>query len=344
MNEASPRSWISSLSSGQRAALLAALFTLIALGVLAFLAKGTSELPVYTRAAERMALGQEIYRPAEPKPFTYPPFLALPFVPLTLLPGSAHRPLWFLVNLGALVWILRLLARRLRPIFTREPRAKRAWLFGLLVFLLAARHVLSVFENQSNDLLVFLAVALAVDSACRARHLETGIWAGVGTALKATPVLFGPVLLWQRRFAAAAVLGLVTLALTLSPDWILPRSEGGSWVVSWYESFLGGIRPGEPASAAGAWAPWNKLNQNLASTIYRLTTAVSSSGRHLFDVSILNLDASTRRWLTLAAQLAILGLLLRVTRPSLTRDLPSEELSLRRLGEGSAILTSMVLL
>ncbi|MCB9870761.1 MAG: hypothetical protein H6837_12965 [Planctomycetes bacterium] len=48
---------------------------------------------VYVLGAERMRSGAEIYRPDDIKPFTYPPGMALMFMPLTLLPHDAVRPL-----------------------------------------------------------------------------------------------------------------------------------------------------------------------------------------------------------------------------------------------------------
>lgn len=45
------------------------------------------ELPVHVTPLERMLVGEEIHRRgADAKAFTYPPFAAVPFVPLTLLP------------------------------------------------------------------------------------------------------------------------------------------------------------------------------------------------------------------------------------------------------------------
>ncbi|MGK0201349.1 MAG: hypothetical protein ACI9S9_000407, partial [Planctomycetota bacterium] len=54
-------------------------------------AKGDRELNVYVTGGQRMAAGEEIYRRGfDAKPFTYPPFAAVPFVPFAKLPASWH--------------------------------------------------------------------------------------------------------------------------------------------------------------------------------------------------------------------------------------------------------------
>src|SRR5438105_3366952 len=82
-----------------------------------------------------------------------------------------------------------------------------------LVLLLAGRHVLSPLENQSHDLVVLLCVVLANEARCTGQDVAAGWWAGLGAALKATPLLFLPVFLWQRRFRAAAAMAVVIPAL-----------------------------------------------------------------------------------------------------------------------------------
>lgn len=62
-------------------------------------AKGDRELKVYVRGGERMAEGAEIYRRGlEHKPFTYPPFAAVPSAAFEKLPANWHASVWFLVN------------------------------------------------------------------------------------------------------------------------------------------------------------------------------------------------------------------------------------------------------
>ena len=102
-----------------------------------------------------------------------------------------------------------------------------AWrILGTLVALLAGRHILAVLENQSHDLLVFLCAFLAVDALCAARAKTAGILAGLGAALKATPLLFAPLFLWQRRWAAFVCLLTALLVGSFLPDLVYPAKDG----------------------------------------------------------------------------------------------------------------------
>ena len=77
-----PGSLLGKLSSKQRKGLIALVALALVLGVIPILRKSTSELPVYTTAAERLWNSEEIYRLDDAKPFTYPPLFAMPFLPL----------------------------------------------------------------------------------------------------------------------------------------------------------------------------------------------------------------------------------------------------------------------
>jgi hypothetical protein len=151
------------------------------------------ELPVYVTGGERMAAGQEIYRRGtDAKPFTYPPFAAAPFVPFAKLPAAWQPPLWFCINFLILVAMLRWLHRQGREAWGG------AWpwrpvVFWALAGIFGGRHVVSVFTNQSNDLLVAGLVTMVAVSWCRSRAVAdafAGVFAGLGAALKATPLIF----------------------------------------------------------------------------------------------------------------------------------------------------------
>lgn len=330
----------------KKTAAISLLVLVFAGGLVGAIRKSTSELPVYTTGAARMLAGEEIYRADDPKPFTYPPVFALPFVPLVPLPVWLHRPVWYLVNVAALAVVIVLLRRCVQPVVAGNPgrRGPPAWVFWLIVFVLGGRHVGSVFENQSHDMLVFLCVMVSIHAACTGREGAAGVWAGLGAACKATPALFAPVFVWQRRFRAALFVGLAAIAFTVLPDLVLPRQDGGMWAMSWHGTFVSGIKPGQTAEVKGAWTAWNRLNQNLAGTIYRLTTKPEYEDEHVFDVSIWTSGERARRTLTLSAQLLVIGLLLCATRPGLARRTEADDLAFRRFGEGGAVACCMVLL
>ncbi len=311
--------------------------------------KKVGELQVYTLAAERMVAGEEIYRPDEFKAFTYPPFFALPFLPFAFLPQYAHRPVWYCCNILLLLWCIGLLRQSLLPfLYSLDPpglsRSKKRWML-CIIFLLAARHLTSPLENQSHDLFVLLALMLAARAACHQHEGRSGFFAGFGAACKATPLLFGPVFVWQRRIRAAIFLTLGTAFLLWLPDLLFPRSDGGSWIMQYYHTFLSGLRAGAPAEKVGAaWSAWNMLNQNLAGSLYRLFTPVESIADHTFDVSLWHMGRGTLRVVTMVLQVGVLGLILWGSRPGLSKGLANTELGFRRLGEIGAVACGMVLL
>lgn len=329
----------------RRALIGLVMLALLGAGLAYSLRKSVSELPVYVRGGARMAAGEEIYRPNEPKAFTYPPFFAVPFVPLAALPEGAHRTVWYFVNVGALIGILMLLAWCLRPYLAAvSGRAPPVWVFWLVVALLAGRHVSAVFENQSHDLLVFLPLMLAIALSMRVREACSGAMVGLAAACKATPLLFLAVFVGQLRLLAAFTVVAAAAVATLLPDLLFPRGDGQLWVVAWADTFLSGLSAGKPAEAeGGTWVAWNMLNQNLAGMLHRLSTPIETTP-HTFDVSVWNPGTDTLKYVTLGAQLGVLAFLGWIARPSLSRGLPPDELAFRRLGEGGAILCGMVLL
>ena len=94
---------------------LALLMAIFVAGLVPFLAKPYSELPLYLQAGARMRQGEPIYRTDE-RPFTYPPLFAVPFVPLSLLPTPVQRPIWYTINFAALAVIVARLRRRIAPL------------------------------------------------------------------------------------------------------------------------------------------------------------------------------------------------------------------------------------
>lgn len=266
--------------------------------------QGDRELPVYTVGAERMLHGEEIYRPAEDaKAFTYPPFFALPFVPLALLPASWQPAAWFAVNLVVLLGIGWFLQRWWGATGPLSP-ARTAW-FWLLVLLLAFRHVASVFENQSHDLLVAGTAVLVAAAWCRGSS-TAGAWAGVGAACKATPLLFVLLFSWRRRWPALLLMLASAALLTLLPDLLLPRADGRLWAVAWYEINLSKLAVAGPTS--GVWGPLSFLNQSLTGTVTRLCTEVAAPGLFVEPgIAIADLDAAQIGMVTKAAMLLVLA-------------------------------------
>jgi hypothetical protein len=314
------------MSGRARLGLLLVLLGAIAAGGLLAYAKGTSELPVYLTAAERMQAGAPIYRTDDFKPFTYPPFFALPFVPLAALPEAWQRGAWYGVNVALVALAIFVIHRVLQP--------PRPFWFWAIVGLLSFRHVGAVLENQSHDLVVGAAVTLAA-----VMPRASPAWSGLAAAMKATPLLFGLLFVVRRRLAAAALLVLVATGATLLPDVVAPQADGRSWVGSWYETFLSPLRPGATADAPGAWNPSTSLNQSLSGTLHRWTSPPRQAGPFIDDVAWLALGDGGRRALTLVASGGVLLLLALACWPR-----PTAEPRLQHFAAAAAIACGMALL
>ena len=170
------------------------------------------------------------------------------------------------------------------------------------------------------------------------RYNLMGIWIGLGAAFKATPWLFLPVLMWQRKFLAALTLVTVALVAHLLPDILFPRSLGGSWTSSWYYTFLNSISLDKPVDVAGAWTSWNHLNQSLTATLYRLSTPINTTAGIGISVNLWALEGRQLALVNIAAQLVVIFLVI------LANKRLSKSTGLERFGQVGAVLCGMLLL
>lgn len=309
-----------------------ALVLILLLGSIPFMHKGTggiSELPVYTQAGQFMRQGKEIYRVTDNKPFTYPPFFAVPFVvapDVPMLPPREAGPIiaWYVVTALALVSVFYLIQSNL----TLSPNLSTnlnntapqpSWLFYFITLLLIGRYIGSVFGNQSHDLLVLLPIMLGCHQLIRDKNYRAGFWLGIAAAFKATPLLFLVLLVLQRRWSALAVMLTTVISVTLLPDLIFPREDGQLWVWSWLSTFVLNLNPGGPADT-GPWQASNILNQSLSGTLHRVF-----SGERLL-------------WISLLAQALVLALV------SLAAIVHRANTSMLVMAQFSAVLCGMVLL
>jgi hypothetical protein len=313
---------------------------------------GDRELPVYVTGGERMAAGEEIYRRGtDSKPFTYPPFAAVPFVPFAQLPRDWQPAAWFALNFAVLllmlVWLHR--AATLADAAIGDQgigRLPRAW-FWLLTALFAGRHLASVFENQSHDLLVFATVLAGAAAWARQRTVSAGAWAGLGAACKATPLLFVELFALARSWRAAAMLLATFALLSLLPDLLFPRGDGRSWVLAWYDVNLRGLAVGGTADAAGAWNPHSFLNQSLSGVLRRLLTPVEFHNTPFVreDTAVLSLTPGAFRAVSLAVQLGVAALIgWGVLRAAASERREPALARWHRLGAAGLVLCGMVLL
>lgn len=157
------------------------------------IARGDPDFTVFYTAGKmlRQGLRSELYNPRAqqqvqsqfatdsdirrgPLPYIHPPFEALVFMPLTLVPYGTAFVLWSLLNLLMLAMIARLLQNTL-------PGLRRYRLWEMIVLFLAFFPVLANFHQGQDAILLLLIVTMAFRAIEKNSSFASGCWMGLGT-------------------------------------------------------------------------------------------------------------------------------------------------------------------
>lgn len=140
--------------------------------------------------------------PDFPLPFTYPPFAAVVFYPLHLLPFGLVAFLWQVGIIAALYGVVRLSQRLLG---SGDRRVAMLWTaVGIWI-----EPLRSTFDYGQINVVLVLAVLYAVYST---RWWVSGLLVGVAAGLKLTPAVSGLYFLGARRWATVVFSAVVFLA------------------------------------------------------------------------------------------------------------------------------------
>lgn len=210
-----------------------------------------ADFAVYRLGAAAALHGADLYAVTDPGSglgFTYPPFAALLFAPLALLPAPAAFVVVLLLN-TTLFWMAWRLVRAVVPMTRTAARVlfTLGWLCEPVASTIAA--------GQVN---LLLAVLLLADVVLLRRSRAHGAGVGIAAGLKLTPALFAVALLATGRRRAAAVAGLAFAGTVLLGALAVP---GGSWWY-WTRGMLRTDRVGVESVVD---------NQSLAGVVARLT-------------------------------------------------------------------------
>jgi alpha-1,2-mannosyltransferase len=143
--------------------------------------------------------------PDFPLPFTYPPFAAVVFYPLHLLPFGLVAFAWQLGIIAALYGVVRVSQRLLGVAAGSGQRTAMAWT-AVAIWIEPLR---STFDYGQINVVLVLAVLCAVYSN---RWWLSGLLVGVAAGVKLTPAVSGLYFLGVRRWGAAAFAVVVFLA------------------------------------------------------------------------------------------------------------------------------------
>jgi Glycosyltransferase family 87 len=170
------------------------------------------DLNIYMWGGRAVTEGLRLYLvQAHANWFTYPPFAAALFVPLTGLPAVIVVLAWELATVAAFAWAC-VLALRLARCPSSKPAV--AAVIGAGLLLEPVYH--TIYLGQVN---VFLLALVLTDIWRVARGKRAGVGTGLSAAIKLTPAIFIVLLLLTRRvkdaliaagtFAACVVIGFL---------------------------------------------------------------------------------------------------------------------------------------
>jgi alpha-1,2-mannosyltransferase len=189
-----------------------------------------------------------------PLPFTYPPFAAMVFLPVSALPWLAARIAWQVLSVFCLWWLVRtalkaLAAKADQPYDLTWSRRALLWT-ALALWCEPVRKTLDF--GQIN--LVLVAGVFAAMTA--ARQAVAGLGVGVGIGMKLTPGISVLYFLATRRFTAA-VWSAVGFAITVALGFLVSAKD--SWRY-WFDLLGAADRVGPVGSA---------INQSLRGALSR---------------------------------------------------------------------------
>lgn len=173
------------------------------------------DLSVYRMGGERLLHGPPLYDEADGSglPFTYPPFSAMMFVPLALMPFGAAQWVWTGICLLLLYGVTRLCADELPRLLGRPASWTSLEITaGLMGIGMLLEPIWATFSFGQVNLLLMWMVLFDGIAVRRGRGILTGLAAGI----KIVPGIFVLFMLLTRRwkdFYLAAAAGIATVAV-----------------------------------------------------------------------------------------------------------------------------------
>ncbi len=192
------------------------------------------DLRIYRDAAVRLLDGGSIYRRPLVRHlgFTYPPFAALVFTPLALVPMAVARLLVTATNVLALVFMLRRAIAIGRPCGPGRSRLgstpAAAWALAALAAAAALwlEPITVALGYGQVDLLIGALVVFDISRPDGARG--KGLAIGLAAAIKLTPLVFLAYLLLSGR-RRAALSGALTFLVTIAVSFVLVPGDASRY-------------------------------------------------------------------------------------------------------------------
>jgi hypothetical protein len=232
-----------------------------------FISSSDVGMALYPQAAQCLLDNQILQKCA--LPFTYPPAFAFVMIPLVPAPLWLRDLIWYLITIAASIGAYRLSERLAARLFVHSFAQNELLWARMISVVLSIKFVLAVFENQAYDAFSFIFILIGLAALADGRKAGAGAALGFAAAIKATPLIFLPYLLFKREYAAAAAFVAVLLLASYAPDIVFtPAGADHGYFHTWLRQVAGaafGVDPG--AAKLTFWAGANALNHSLRGAV-----------------------------------------------------------------------------
>ena len=250
----------------------------------------------------------------------YPPFFAVAYAPLSLLPLQVAKPLFFLLGFLALIAILWILDR-LSYLAIRS--GDRLWVIAGTL-LLTSRLVVRDFDDGGQNLILLALTWAAVYLWTRNRDLLAAASLGLAVALKCTPALFIAYFAWKRQWKITGFAVLSAVIFTLVPA-VWQTSSYPIHMRTWIETVVRGLT--QPDPSVGVLGPEQLQNKSLRPALARYLMHLPSGHPGRFEgagyVDLLALHPTTASFIIKAILVAGLLTIGWLFRSRISRDSPA---------------------
>ena len=228
----------------------------------------------YPLAAQCMLEGQELM-PCAPG-WTYPPVFAFFMIPFTFLPMWLKNALWYTLSISAIYIGFKLCEKIVTKSLSLKFEEKELFWFRALTFLLSFKFILSVLENQAYDFLIFFFVVIGIYGLVEKKNFPASLGLSFAAAFKATPLLFFPYILFNKKWKTFALCVALFLFLSFLPDiFFVQKNSQTGYFATWFQNIAKQALPDKGGTLNKSFGKGsNPLNQSLRSFVYRIASGL----------------------------------------------------------------------
>jgi glycosyl transferase family 87 len=223
---------------------------------------------VFWQAGRNFATGNALYHGYLPgaREFKYPPFAALMFQPLAVLPLQIAAVLFSLLNLA--LWVVVIFLTRDIVIQTSADRVS-SWAPVALAGVLSAQFFLDNFHHVQMNGVILALILLGIRAYLQEKDLAAAAYLVAATSIKVSPIFFVAWLLIRGRRRAVLAVPPLAAACVILPLLVRGPATGAAEIREYYDSFLAGHQHAEVRSYT--------RGHNIASFVNRIMLPAQSA-------------------------------------------------------------------